>query len=131
MFKKIGLLFGSLAVLGGSLLMPVAVAQPAHAAPWDVFNRGCERLPGSEICKERDTKLFGPNSIWTKIINVLIFIIGAVAVIMIIIGGLRYVLSNGDQSSITSAKNTILYSIVGLVVAILASAIVNFVIAVL
>lgn len=61
--------------------------------------------------------------------NVLLFIIGAVSVIMIIIGGLRYVTSNGDSGAITSAKNTILYAVIGIVVALLAFAIVNFVVA--
>ena len=64
-----------------------------------------------------------------QIINVLLFVIGAIAVIMIILGGIRYVLSNGDSSQITSAKNTVLYSVIGLVVALLAYAIVNFVVA--
>ena len=62
------------------------------------------------------------------IINLLLFIIGAIAVIMVIIGGLRYVLSGGDANAVTSAKNTILYAIVGLAIAILAYAIVNFVV---
>jgi uncharacterized membrane protein YjfL (UPF0719 family) len=62
------------------------------------------------------------------VINLLLFIIGAVSVIMIILGGLRYVLSNGDSSQVTSAKNTILYAVIGLVVALLAYAIVNFVV---
>ena len=65
----------------------------------------------------------------TQIINVLLFVIGAIAVIMIILGGIRYVLSNGDSAQITSAKNTVLYSVIGLVVALLAYAIVNFVVA--
>lgn len=63
------------------------------------------------------------------VINLLLFLIGAVAVIMIIIGGIRYTLSNGDSSQITGAKNTVLYSVIGLVVALLAYAIVNFVVA--
>lgn len=62
------------------------------------------------------------------IINVFLFIIGAVAVIMIIYGGFRYVISGGDQSHVKAAKDTILYSVVGLVVAFLAFAIVNFVV---
>lgn len=62
------------------------------------------------------------------VINVLLFIIGAAAVIMIIIGGIRYVVSGGDQGAVTGAKNTILYAVVGLVVAIMAYAIVNFVV---
>lgn len=63
-----------------------------------------------------------------NVVNVLLFIVGIAAVIMIIIGGLRYVTSSGDQSQVTAAKNTILYSVVGLVVAALAYAIVNFVV---
>jgi ABC-type Na+ efflux pump permease subunit len=47
---------------------------------------------------------------------------------MLIIGGLRYVVSGGDSSAVQNAKNTILYAIVGIVVAILAYAVVNFVI---
>jgi hypothetical protein len=63
-----------------------------------------------------------------SIINILLFIIGAIAVIMIIIGGIKYTTSNGDQAQVTSAKNTILYAVVGLIVAIMAYAIVNFVV---
>jgi multisubunit Na+/H+ antiporter MnhB subunit len=57
-----------------------------------------------------------------------LFILGAIAVIMIVIGGIRYTTSNGDSGSIKSAKDTILYAVVGLVVAMLAYAIVNFVV---
>lgn len=62
------------------------------------------------------------------IVNVLLFIIGVVSVIMIVIGGIRYTTSNGDSNKVAAAKNTILYAVVGLVVAILAYAIVDFVI---
>lgn len=70
----------------------------------------------------------GQTPIFKTITNVLLFIIGAVSVIMLIIGGIRYTISQGDSSAVTSAKNTILYSIIGIVVAILAYAAVNFVI---
>ncbi|MNY57155.1 hypothetical protein D3C86_1933160 [compost metagenome] len=46
---------------------------------------------------------------------------------MIIVSGIRYATSNGDSSAVTSAKNTLMYSVIGLIVAILAYAIVNFV----
>ncbi|MNI84677.1 hypothetical protein D3C73_1416030 [compost metagenome] len=46
---------------------------------------------------------------------------------MLIIGGIRYTISGGDSSAVTSAKNTIMYAIVGIIVAVLAFAIVNFV----
>jgi hypothetical protein len=59
--------------------------------------------------------------------DILLFVLGSIAVIMIIIGGIRYVSSNGDQAQVTGAKNTILYSVIGLVLALAAYAIVNFV----
>jgi len=61
------------------------------------------------------------------VVNVLLFVLGAIAVIMIVVGGIRYATSNGDSSAVTSAKNTILYAVIGLVVALLAYAIVDFV----
>lgn len=73
--------------------------------------------------------LFGDDGIFKTITNVLLFIIGAIAVIMLIIGGIRYVVSAGDQAAVTGAKNTILYSVVGIIVALLAYAVVNFVVA--
>lgn len=74
------------------------------------------------------TQLFGGSgSIFTTIVNVLLFIIGAISVIMLIIGGIRYTISNGDTGAVTSAKNTILYAVVGLIIAFLAFAIVNWV----
>lgn len=66
-------------------------------------------------------------SVLKTIVNLLLFVIGAVSVIMIVVGGLKYTLSNGESSQVTSAKNTILYAVVGVVVALLAFAIVNFV----
>ena len=67
------------------------------------------------------------NDIFKTVANILLFVVGAVAVIMLIIGGLRYVTSNGDQNAVTGAKNTIMYAIIGIVVAFLAFAAVNFV----
>ena len=66
--------------------------------------------------------------IFRTITNVLLFIIGAISVIMLIIGAIRYTTSNGDQQAVQNAKNTILYAVVGLVIAILAFAAINFVI---
>lgn len=71
----------------------------------------------------------GPSveSILKTIVTTLSFIVGAISVIMIVIGGLRYVLSAGDSNAVNGAKNTILYAVIGLVVAFSAFAIVNFV----
>lgn len=68
------------------------------------------------------------GDIVTKVINFLLFAVGLVAVIMIIYGAIQYTTSAGDTAKITTAKNTILYAIVGLIVAIIAYSLVNFVI---
>lgn len=72
--------------------------------------------------------LFGQGGIFQTIANILIFLVGAVSVIMLIIGGFRYVISGGDSNAVEGAKNTILYAIIGIVVAFLAFAAVDFVI---
>jgi hypothetical protein len=61
-------------------------------------------------------------------INAIFYVAGAVAVLIIIIGGIGYIASTGDPGRITKAKNTILYAVIGLVVVILARAIVAFVV---
>ena len=63
------------------------------------------------------------------ILNVVIGVIGFIAVAMIVMGGISFATSQGDTSKVAKARNTILYGVVGLVVAILAFAIVNFVLA--
>ena len=63
-----------------------------------------------------------------RIVNVLLFILGAVAVIVIVIAGFRFVVANGDTNAVSSARNAILYAVVGLIIAILSYAIVNFVV---
>ena len=67
------------------------------------------------------------TNIFHSLTNVLIFLVGSISVIMIIIGGLRYVLSNGDSKGAESARNTILYSVIGIVISIAAYGIVVFV----
>lgn len=69
----------------------------------------------------------GDESMFKKITDVMLFLVGAISVIMLIVGGIRYVVSGGDQGAVQSAKNTILYAIVGIIVAILAYAIVSFI----
>jgi len=72
-------------------------------------------------------ELLGDAGILTTITNILLFVVGALSVLMLIIGGLRYVISGGNASAVTAAKNTILYAIVGLIIAFLAYAAINFV----
>lgn len=74
------------------------------------------------------TSVGGTNGIFKTVVNVLLFIIGAVSVVMLIYGGIRYTTSGGNANSVTAAKNTIMYAIIGLVIAIFAYALVNWIV---
>lgn len=82
-------------------------------------------------CDGCPADLFGDAGVFKQVTNTILYIVGIVAVIMLIIGGIRYVTSGGDSKKVTDAKNTVLYAIIGLVIAFLAFAIVNFVISAL
>lgn len=75
--------------------------------------------------------LFGDAGVFKQVTNLILYIVGIIAVVMLIIGGIKYVVSGGDAKKVTDAKNTVLYAIIGLVIAFLAFAIVNFVISAL
>lgn len=102
----------------------LAAASPANAACNDslTVDNGINcAAPG------QSTDASKLPTILRTVSNILIYVVGAVAVLMIIIGGLMYVLSGGDPNGTKKAKDTILFAIIGLVIAILAYAIVKFV----
>lgn len=70
----------------------------------------------------------GFTSVLSTVVSIISYIAGALAVIMIIVAGLKYITSGGDSNKIGSAKSTLVYAIVGLVIAALAELIVHFVI---
>ena len=82
-------------------------------------------------CDGCPTDLFGDTGVFKQITNTILYIVGIIAVIMLIIGGIKYVISGGDSKKVTDAKNTVLYAIIGLIISLLAFAIVNFVISAL
>jgi TRAP-type C4-dicarboxylate transport system permease small subunit len=79
----------------------------------------------TDECSSSDATTKLSNLVHT-IVNLLSAIVGIVAVIMIIVGGLRYITSGGNDTSVTSAKNTILYAIIGLIIVALAQVLVRF-----
>jgi hypothetical protein len=105
------------------LILASSIATPSQATEFNIRS-GVNAAHGTG----QPTELFGGGGIFTTIANILLFIIGALSVIMLIIGGIRYTISGGNSSAITAAKNTVIYAIVGIIVAILAFAVVNFVI---
>ena len=118
-----------------ALVVPAFVVAVGVLAPAAVYAVGdCDTssgISGGANCAQGSntpTDLFGQGGMFQTITDVLLFIIGAIAVIMLIVGGIRYTVSGGDSNSITAAKNTIRYAIVGIIVAILAYAVVHWVI---
>lgn len=73
------------------------------------------------------TELIGDNGVFSRLTSTILLVVGLISVIMLVYGGLRYILSGGDSKKVTDAKNTILYAIIGLIISLLAFAIVNFV----
>jgi hypothetical protein len=126
--KKLKTVLVSMLLLAGVVGVTTLAASPSYAAinPQQEICAGTGGSGGAS-CTGQTTNTNSLTAVFKTIVNILLFIIGAIAVIMIILGALRYVISAGDASKITQAKNTILYAVIGLVVALLAFAIVNFV----
>jgi len=104
-------------------------AQPAYA---QVLNKACEGVSNSSICESTDDSIsgnaiYGPNGVLTKVANVLSIVLGVVSVFVVMIGGIKFVLSAGDPAKTNSARSTILYAIIGLVVAVVAQSLIIFV----
>jgi hypothetical protein len=110
---------------------PLLFAGSALAAEPDIQNSLCggtSLSTKSTTCAESTTAANTTiDGIIATVINLFSLVVGVVAVIMIIIGGLKYITSGGDSGNVTGAKNTILYAVIGLVVVALAQIIVRFV----
>lgn len=124
-FKKVlivfALFFGMMAVPSASAFAqtsPEITQGLCQGANLDLNNPSC--TGGNEATQKL-------NNLIHTTINLLSLIVGIVAVIMIIVGGLRYITSGGSDTGVTSAKNTILYAIIGLIIVALAQLLVRFV----
>ena len=120
--KKILLAFGLIFAFATPIVMTSNVLdnQARAEGAADLIQKGADSTG------QKDSRSAGDLA--KDFVNIMLFAVGILAVIMLIWGGIRYVLSGGDSGAVSSAKKTILYAVVGLIVAILAYAIVNFVI---
>ena len=128
----------SLVLAAGLFALTATAVLPASGAVYAQSTGGapnCDITSGGSIqnginCAGADqtmTKDVSIDNVFKLVVNILLFVIGALCVIMLIFGGIRYTTSAGNSSSVTAAKNTIMYALIGLVVAFLAFAIVNWV----
>jgi hypothetical protein len=116
--KYIILTLGIMAGFGMTVLPATSVAA-ANVFPT------CEEAPDDPLCKD-----VNPNSLGDfikTIVNTLLYVLGAVSVVTIIVAGIRYTTSQGDPGAVKTAKDTLLYAVIGLIVAMMSYAIVNFV----
>ena len=109
------------AVFGASVLSTASLSGSASAQ----ISEGINTATTSEM---KGKSIDGDNGLVKTVVNVLLWAVGILSVIMIIFSGFRYITSAGDASKTKSAQSTLTYSVVGLIVAIMAYAIVNMVI---
>ncbi|NTW61892.1 hypothetical protein HGB25_00530 [Candidatus Saccharibacteria bacterium] len=116
-----GILAIPMLAFGTVLVAPITTSAACDASGGIQAGADCAKGTG------QSDSLFGDDGIFKKITNTALYIIGAVSVLMLIYGGIRYTISGGDSANVTAAKNTIMYAVIGIIVALLAYAIVNFV----
>lgn len=122
--KKMSIILASMFI---GLMVGMSLAPAVDAQAINVIETACQSANGAnEVCKNKDNDL---NTTIKDVINLMLYGVGIISVVAIIIGGIYYTMSTGDQGKIQNAKNTILYAVIGLIVAIMAFAIVNFVVA--
>jgi len=107
--------------IGGTALLPAATS--ADTTKQSV----CKALGSNGSCTTNGGGGSSISDVFKLVVNVLSVVAGAVAVIMIVVAGFRFVTSGGDSNSVSAARNTIVYAIVGLIVVALAQVIVRFV----
>lgn len=124
----------TVATIGASLslaLVPALAPVAVYADDPDIEGNlacGSTLSVNTDGCEgELSTGTDNIQRIVTTVIDIFSVVVGIVAVIMIIYGGFKYITSGGDSGNITSAKNTIVYAIIGLVVVALAQFLVQFV----
>ena len=115
------------AVLGVSTLTFALVSVGAASAQVGDCEPGIRGGLDCAVGADDQREVFESGGIFQRVVNILLFLVGAISVIMLIVGGIRYVVSAGDQQAVTNAKNTILYAIVGVIIAFVAWGAIDFV----
>lgn len=95
----------------------------------DMTGAACQVVGGNCNDTITDNSLTGGAPLVQQVLNAIFLLVGAAAIIVIIYAGIRFAASQGDSAGVQSAKKTLMYAVIGLVVAIFAAGIVNFVLA--
>ena len=127
-FKKIAVIVALL----GVMLVPLSSIALASTELVDINGQICTGAnvdtPGSTSSCDSSGGGSTLQKAVAQVINVFSWIVGVVAVIMVMIGGFQYITAGGNDSNVSKAKNTILFAVIGLVVVAIAQLLVKFVI---
>lgn len=113
--------------LGLFLGLAVTAALPLTTVAASPQSTVCNTLGDGNNCSSTPSNGVNLDGAITAVINILSSVVGVVAVIMLIVAGIRFMTSGGNSSNVASARSTMIYAIVGLVVVAFAQLIVNFV----
>jgi Flp pilus assembly pilin Flp len=131
MIKSIKVFLASI-IAASTLLVPVMMPVMAHAEVANLAGSLCGGLEfnaNGQSCGNSANQNNTLNNVIGTVINVFSVIVGFISIVMIIYGGFKYVTSGGDSGKVTSAKNTILYALIGIVIVALAQVLVRYVFA--
>ena len=121
----------ALGVFVPTVALPMVAKAAAGSSPADIQNSlNCgTNLNATAIGGQCTTPTSSTSvqSIVNTVINIFSWVVGVISVIMIIYGGFKYITSSGSNEKVSSAKNTIIYALVGLIIVALAQVIVHFV----
>lgn len=107
--------------------LSLVVAIVAAVTPIMVPSASAQFTKGVEAARTDDMSTKPIGTTIGNVVNVLLYFVGAIAVIIMIWGGFQYITSSGDSQKATTAKNTIMYAVIGIVVVVMSYAIVNWV----
>ena len=110
-------------------LAPVSV----QSAP--LFGDICDKnTTDSTVCQDKDKPqgpksnfFYGKNGVITKVVRLIALAVGVASVIMIMVGGIKFTMASGDPGNVKSAKDTVVFALVGLIIALIAGSIIQFV----
>ena len=125
--KKIGLLLATLSLM---VFGAAAVVQPAYvnAVGKEDICAGLDAAGGTSSCNTPAGGATVESTVKT-LVSIFSWVVGVISIVMVIVGGFQYVTSGGDSGKVTTAKNTIMYALIGIVIVALAQLMVNYVLA--
>ena len=125
-------MFRAVVTMAATLLALVILSLPLQASASDPFNGvPCGSAGSSAVCKDKGSSgnpISGSGGLLVKITRIIAYIGGVAAIIMLIIGGIRYILSGGDPGKISSAKDTIVSALIGIAVIVLGTVLIVYVV---